>query len=135
MVRKEPNDWEAFYRQGEALVDLGKTDDASRAFRACWSCGSPTTRRARSSSAARDPKLQNQGVRQLSISRKATMPLEDRLGAALEIRSATRLAPGYYAANTQGTAWVRRITARRGWPRWAGWSAWPSGRVPTRARR
>ena len=32
MVRKDPHDWEAIYRQGVALVDLGKPDLAARAF-------------------------------------------------------------------------------------------------------
>ncbi len=107
MVRKEPGDWEAFYRQGEALVDLGKTDDAARAFRALLALRIADDEKSAIIKARhRDPKLQNQGARQSSINRKATMPLEDRLGAALEIRSASRLAPAYYAANTQGTAWA-----------------------------
>ncbi len=56
---------------------------------------------------SRDPKLQNQGVRPSSLTRKATMPLEDRLGAALEIRAASRLAAAYYAnTSNQVTAWA-----------------------------
>ena len=33
MVRKEPGDWEALYRQGVALADLDKPEDAARSFR------------------------------------------------------------------------------------------------------
>src|SRR5262249_44717785 len=33
MIRKDPHDWEALYREGLALADLGKRDDAAQRFR------------------------------------------------------------------------------------------------------
>ncbi len=107
MVRKEPGDWEAFYRQGEALVDLGKTDDAARAFRALLALRiADDEKSAIVKARTRDPKLQNQGVR-ITANRKATMPLEDRLGAVVEIRGASRLAANYnYSTTNQITAWA-----------------------------
>lgn len=109
MVRKEPEDWEALYRQGTSLAALDRTDDAAAAFRKLVELRvSDDEKSAIVKARTRDPKLQGQGARASSISRKATMPLEDRLGAALEIRSASGLTIGYYATwnNPGAGAWA-----------------------------
>ncbi|MHB1556493.1 MAG: DUF1583 domain-containing protein [Isosphaeraceae bacterium] len=109
MVRKEPEDWEALYRQGTSLAALDRTDQAAAAFRKLLDLRiSDDEKSAIIKARTRDPKLQGQGARASSISRKATMPLEDRLGAALEIRSASGLTVGYYATlnNAGAGAWA-----------------------------
>ena len=90
MIRKDPRDWEALYRQGEALAELGKTDEAAQRFRALLDAADRRRREERDhqGAAAATPSSRTEGARQSSISRKATMPLEDRLGAALQIRAA-----------------------------------------------
>ncbi|MGP0063330.1 MAG: DUF1583 domain-containing protein [Isosphaeraceae bacterium] len=108
MVRKEPGDWEALYRQGEALADLKKPEAAERAFRALLALGvADDEKSAIIKARKRDPKLQGEGARQSSITRKASVPLEDRIGQVYEMRMACQLeSRSYYLYTGQVSAWA-----------------------------
>ena len=81
MIRKEPRDWEALYRQGLALADLDKPDEAAQRFRglAALNVGDDE-KSAIAKSRSRDPKLQAAGARPSAYGRQNALPLEDRLG-------------------------------------------------------
>ena len=108
MVRKEPGDWEALYRQGEALAGINKPEAAERAFRALLALGiADDEKSAIVKARTRDPKLQGEGARQSSTIRKASVPLEDRIGQVYEMRMASQLeSRSYYSYSGQVSAWA-----------------------------
>ncbi len=108
MVRKEPGDWEALYRQGEALAELRKPEAAERAFRALLALGvADDEKSAIIKARTRDAKLQGEGARQSSTIRKASVPLEDRVGQVYEMRMACQLESySYYLYTGQTSAWA-----------------------------
>ncbi len=84
----------------------------------------------------RDPKLQNQGVRHHRPTARPRCPW--RTAWARSWRSAAPAASRRTTTTprpTRSRPGRRWTTARPGWPRWAGCSVWPRGRVPTRRRR
>ena len=138
MVRKDPRDWEALYRQGVALADLGKTEEAARAFRALLALRLADDEKS-AIVKARTPRPQapEPGRPAVVDQPQGHVPLEDRLGAVLEIRTASRLEAGLLLRHEQpghglGAAGLR--PGADGRPGLAG-RAWPSGRVPARARK
>ena len=75
MVRKEPDDWEALYRQGEALAELKKPDAAERAFRTLLALGvADDEKSAIIKARTRDRRLQAEGARQSSIDPEGKRP-------------------------------------------------------------
>jgi predicted Zn-dependent protease len=109
MVRKEPGDWEALYRQGVALADLDKREEAARSFRALLALRlGDDEKSAIVKARTRDPKLKNQGTStSWTANRKATMPLEDRIGITIDIRNASHLSSGFnYVTSGQVSAWA-----------------------------
>jgi tetratricopeptide (TPR) repeat protein len=87
MVRKDPHDWEALYRQGAALAAMGKPEAAERSFHALLALTIPDDEKSVFSKArARDPRLQAPNAYPGSARLQATMPLEERLGTADLIR-------------------------------------------------
>ena len=59
MVRKDPHDWEALYRQGAALAAMGKPEAAEQSFRALLALTIPDDEKSVFSKArARNPRLQ-----------------------------------------------------------------------------
>ncbi len=108
MIRKEPADWEALYRRGEALAGVGKREAAERAFRTLLDLTlADDEKSAIVKARTRDPKLQGAGARQSSIYRKATVPLEDRIGQIYEIRMACELdGRAYYSSSGPVSAWA-----------------------------
>jgi hypothetical protein len=92
MIRKEPTDWEALYRQGVALYDLNKPEDAGRRFEAMLDLTKGDDEKSATAKArTRDPKLQAAGARPSSIGRQSTIPLEDRIGQVSTIRMACKI--------------------------------------------
>ena len=62
MVRKDPHDWEALYREGVALAALTKPDAAVRRFQALVALTIDDDEKSTFAKArARNPKLQNTG--------------------------------------------------------------------------
>jgi len=92
MIRKEPTDWEALYRQGVALYDLGKPEDAARRFEAMLKLTRADYEKSATAKArSRDPKLQAAGARPSSVARQNTIPIEDRIGQVSSIRMACKI--------------------------------------------
>ena len=93
MVRKDPRDWEALYREGVALARLDKPEAAARAFRSLLDLRlEDDAKSAIVKARRRDPKLQATGAR--VSSRTAAVqatPLEDRVNAVQTIRMAAGL--------------------------------------------
>ena len=78
MIRKDPHDWEALYRQGLALADLDKPDEAARRFQAMLDLAIGDDEKSAAAKArSRDPKLQAAGARPSALDRQAMLPLED----------------------------------------------------------
>ncbi len=131
MVRKDPHDWEAIYRQGVALVDLGKPDIATQRFQALLDL---TTADDELSSEARsrtkDPKVQAASSMPSAVRRATTLPIEQRVAMALTIRRATGLdnrflisargaaqawAPGDFGqARMASLGWLTALTQKKG---------------------
>jgi tetratricopeptide (TPR) repeat protein len=92
MIRKEPTDWEALYRQGVALLELNKPEDAARRFQALLDLTKADDEKSATAKArSRDPKLQAAGARPSSVNRQSSVPLEDRIGQVGQIRMACKL--------------------------------------------
>ena len=108
LIRKNPADWEALYRQGLALAELDKPDLAVLAFQRLLAL---TTRDDEKSAQARarvkDPSAAAASARPSAYAKVASIPLQDRLGFIYEIRSACMLEPrGYYSNSGASTVWA-----------------------------
>ena len=94
MLRDDPRDWEALYRQGLALEQLGKPQEAAARFQKLveLAVGDDETS-AMARARARNPRLQaSLGTTSTSsASRLPTTPLEERLGTSNLIRRASKL--------------------------------------------
>ena len=105
MIRKDPRDWEALYRQGAGAGVVGEARGGRAAIPGpARARTSPTMRRAPPSRpGSRDPKLRSTGARASSMNRPA-VPLEERLGGIYQIRMACKLDSRemYYAARHPG---------------------------------
>jgi tetratricopeptide (TPR) repeat protein len=110
MLRKDPRDWEALYREGVALAGLDRAEDARRRFRALVDLRVEDDEKSSIVKArTRDPKLQATGTRLSRYGRTPPTPLEDRLSAAQEIRMATNLesrAAYYGTSRPPTTVWA-----------------------------
>ncbi|MFI5456257.1 MAG: DUF1583 domain-containing protein [Isosphaerales bacterium] len=92
MIRKDPRDWEALYRQGVALVGLGKPEDAAQRFQALLDLTTADDEKSALSKAwSRDPKLKAASARPSSLVQQAALPLQERIGAVSQIRMASKL--------------------------------------------
>jgi tetratricopeptide (TPR) repeat protein len=106
LLRKSPNSWEALYRAGVALAELGKPDEASKHFQALLDLrlddDTPSTilqaRRRKLSASAPGPAWQQ-------AYQMRRFPLLFRTYAIYEIRSATGLEARNYFGATQ-SAWA-----------------------------
>jgi tetratricopeptide (TPR) repeat protein len=87
MVRKDPRDWEALYRQGAALAGLGRADAAERSFRALLALTfSDDEKSVFSKARARNPRLSAPNAYGAFARYQGMSPLEDRLSPAYYIR-------------------------------------------------
>ena len=92
MLRKDPGNWEALYRQGVALADLNKGDIAAQRFQALLTLPlGDDDKSAATKARSRDPKLQIAGARPSAMARQTVLPIEDRIGQIYQIRAASQL--------------------------------------------
>jgi lipopolysaccharide biosynthesis regulator YciM len=92
MIRKDPHDWEALYRQGLALAGLDKQAEAARRFQEIVDLSIDDDEKSAAMKArSRDPKLQAAGARPSAVGRQTMLPLETRMGAISQIRMACKL--------------------------------------------
>ncbi|HZW30043.1 MAG TPA: tetratricopeptide repeat protein, partial [Isosphaeraceae bacterium] len=108
LVRKDPKDWEALYRQGVALASCDKPAEAEQRFRALLELTvADDEKSAVIKAMSRDPRLKAAGTPASSPSRNATIPLEDRLGAIFQVRMACKLdnREVYYAPGSRPSIW------------------------------
>jgi tetratricopeptide (TPR) repeat protein len=122
MIRKDPHDWEILYREGLALADMGKKEDAAQRFRRLLDLRrSDDDKGAFASARSRDPKLQTAGSRTSSFSRRQRLPLEERVTAANRIRRVTKLETGsLLIPRPPARSGRRRTSARPAWRPWDG---------------
>jgi len=115
LLLKEPGDWEALYREGVALDALGKPADAARRFRAILGLKRPDDEPgALVKSRQKNPNAPTAGqpatATAASARRAATsasFPIQGRINAAWQIRSAARLdTTRYYSGGGQPTTWT-----------------------------
>ena len=139
LLRKDPRDWEALYRQGLALVDLQKPAEASRRFQAILDLPIGDDEKSALMKAwSRDPKLRAGGGRSTSAAtgQLASIPLQDRISQVLQIRIACKIENR--VTPCQPRRWRRsgrlKTSVRRGWRPWAGCSARRSRRARPRAK-
>ena len=87
ILRKDPTDWEALYREGVALVRLGKPELAERRFESILALTiADDEKSAQAKARARHPRTPA-----AAISREVATPLEDRIGMTYAIRRACNL--------------------------------------------
>ena len=80
MVRKDPRDWEALYREGVALASLSKPEEAARRFRALLDLKVDEDEKSAIVKArTRDPKLQAAGARPSNAAQVKPTPFEERI--------------------------------------------------------
>ena len=92
IMRKDPHDWEALYRQGLALAELNKPAEAAQRFQEILQVGlTDDEQSAATKKRSRDPRLQMAGARPSALGRQTLLPLETRIGAILQIRMACKL--------------------------------------------
>ena len=94
MIRNNPRDWEALYRNGVALQALGQPDEAGRRFQALLELREDDDHPSASARARkRDPKLNAIGARPSTAAQAQLQldPLTARTTAATQIRSATKI--------------------------------------------
>jgi tetratricopeptide (TPR) repeat protein len=108
MIRKDPHDWEALYREGLALAEMGKKDDAAQRFRRLLDLRrSDDDKGAYARARSRNPQTQSVGTRPSAMGRRQTLPLEDRVNASSQVRRVTRLENRImYATATTGASWT-----------------------------
>jgi tetratricopeptide (TPR) repeat protein len=96
MLRANPQDWEALYRQGVALEQLGKPIEAAARFQklAELTVGDDQ-KSAHAEALARNPRLQaaSPPVALAIARRQPTLPLEGRIGISYMIRYFCKLTP------------------------------------------
>ena len=93
MVRKDPRDWEALYREGTALAALKKPEEASKRFLALLALKIDDDEKSTAAKArARNPRLQaNSAQGASSVVRESENPLEQRIGMTYVIRRVCNL--------------------------------------------
>ena len=138
MIRNDPRDWEALYRQGLALQELDKPAEAAQRFQALLQLHvGDDEKSAIAKSRSRDPKLQAAERPPVGL-RPPEHACRWRIGSAMidMIRMACNLESRmYYSARHARSRSGRRPTsARRGWRHWAGSSASPRKRGQRGAR-
>ena len=126
MIRKDPHDWEALYREGLALADLGKKDDAAQRFR---SAARPASQRRRQERGRQGPLAQPEapvrGLAAVELQPPAAAPARDRVSAASPgPQGHPARDPGHVQhRDHQHDLDARRTSARPAWPPWAGSSS------------
>src|SRR5262249_39395557 len=106
LLRKDPRDWEALYREGVALMALDRADDAVRQFRALLDLRTADDEKSAIVKArTRDPKPKPSAARPSRYQRSAPMPLEERIGQSTQIRMATKLETRYSYSRSQAYVW------------------------------
>ena len=82
MLRKDPHDWEALYRQGVALAELDKPAEAAQRFQELLDArhSDDDEQSAATKARSRDPKLQIAGARPSAVERASHAPVETRIG-------------------------------------------------------
>jgi len=108
MVRKDPRDWEALYREGVALASLSKPEEAVRRFRSLLDLKVEEDEKGAIIKARiRDPKLRAAGARPSNTPLVKPSPLEERIAASSQIRMATKLEARevYSSSRTAAAIW------------------------------
>ena len=109
MIRKDPHDWEALYREGLALAELGKK---RRRRAAVPPAARPAAQRRRQERDRQGPLAQPEAPVRRRTARRASaarqpLPLEIRVSAAFQVRRATRLETRIiYSTSTTSTIWT-----------------------------
>lgn len=109
LVRKDPHDWQALYRQAVALAQLHKPEEAARQFRTLLALRVDDDERSAIAKARfRDPALQSSGARASRLAQLQQAPFEQRLYAVSSIRAATGLEVRNYvtASRTAASSWA-----------------------------
>ena len=125
MVRKDPHDWEALYRQGLALADLDKPDRGRAAVSGPARLDDRRRREERGRQGAQ-PRSQAQGRRRAGRRRSASQTVAAARGSrsamVYQIRMACKLENRVICRRATGRprSGRRPTSARRGWRPWAG---------------
>ncbi len=110
LLRKDPRDWEALFRQALALLELQKPVDARARFQAILDLpNSDDEKSALAKAWTRDPKLRRGSARPSSAasSQQLPIPLEYRINQVLQIRIASRIENRVsIASRGVGTIWA-----------------------------
>ena len=92
LIRKNPHDWEALYRQGFALQALEKPAEAGRRFQAVLDVPIGDDEKSAMAKAwTRDPKLRPATARATTAAQQVANPMQDRVATLLQIRIACGL--------------------------------------------
>lgn len=108
LVRKDPGDWEAVYRQGVALMALKRPEEAAARFRALLDLRGAVADDAKSAQVkarARDPKLAGSAARTSATQRLEAPPIQERVNAVYRIRIATGIEARDAYVRSQPASW------------------------------
>ena len=124
MIRKDPHDWEALYREGLALAGMGKNDDAAQRFRRLLDLRrNDDDKSAAAKARSRNPKLQSGRLAAVELQPDGSRS-RSRPGSTRPPRSAgppgSRPGSCYSTATDQHDLDARPTSARPAWPPWAG---------------
>ncbi len=103
LIRKQPKDWEALYREGVALAELDRSDEAARRFRAILEIkANDDDPGAVVASRKRSNKGRPAGIRTASGMKQRKFELQDRLNSVFQIRMSAHLdANNYFGGNNR----------------------------------
>lgn len=101
LVRKQPGDWEALYREGTALALMNRNEDAARRFRAILDLKLNDDDKGQISLARNRTNKRPAGIRTASGTKPRTFPLADRVNNVWALRNATRIQSQYYYGGAQ----------------------------------
>lgn len=109
LLRKDPRDWEALYREGVALVALKRPEEAVARFRALLDLRgtvSDDEKSAQVKARTRDPKMAGSAARTSSAQRVESIPIQDRVGSIYQIRIAAKVEARDGYSSSQRSTWA-----------------------------
>ncbi|WP_165071895.1 DUF1583 domain-containing protein [Paludisphaera rhizosphaerae] len=109
LLRKDPRDWEALYREGVALVALKRPEDAVARFRTLMDLRGAVAddeKGAVAKARSRDPKTASSAARPSALQRITVPPLQERINAIYQIRIVTSVESRDAYLRSQSYAWT-----------------------------
>ncbi len=107
MLRDNPKNWEALYREGAALMGLEKPAEAARRFQAILDLRLPDDEQALADKAKKKSQPGRQaGTSRSQFAQQQSFPLQDRLNNVWEVRRSTGHEPRYYYYGGGQHSWL-----------------------------